>query len=507
MGIWNSNDSKMIEYLEAERVKLWTNLRSVEEEARILKDESRVLKEALNKKTSDYEAEAKQASKKTVEFKNKSEAAKDLITQNLKQSNEFIIAIITAHDSVKALSSQINEIVDSTKINHNAVVEIYQDIQERKEAIKEQVDELQELFGNQSTYTSNINCLETIATNGQEAYAKIDTLHKSILVKKNEIDRLYYEILGYSEKNVETGEETEVQGLKSKLEESYEELKANLIKAQEDLSEFKRKQVQDSITFANQKEGQFTNTLKRWDEELSSLAKKISDLLPNALTAGLSYAYSEKKEAEINQSQALSTEFRTYIIWLVWISLIPFAVSIVSLINNKPFDKVLLDMPRLVVSILPLYIPVLWIAYSANKNLKLSKRLIEEYTHKEVLSKTFEGLSNQIAVIGNDDISSDLRTRLLYNILEVNSENPGKLITDYDKSDHPLMDALDKSVKLTVAVDKLSKIPGFSKLTDVMEQKSKKLLEEKERQAVAGLNMVTTDKKDAAKKEDEEEEE
>ena len=35
--------------------------------------------------------------------------------------------------------------------------------------------------------------------------------------------------------------------------------------------------------------------------------------------------------------------------------------------------------------------------------------------------------------------------------LEVNSKNPGKLISDYNKSDHPLMDVLDldKSIKLT----------------------------------------------------------
>ena len=111
----------------------------------------------------------------------------------------------------------------------------------------------------------------------------------------------------------------------------------------------------------------------------------------------------------------------------------------------------------MVSAILPLYLPLLWFAYVANKNLNLSKRLIEEYTHKEVLSKTFEGLSNQISEIENEDISSELKIKLIHNILEVSSENPGKLITDYNKADHPLFDALEKSVQLANAVEQAIK--------------------------------------------------
>jgi len=132
----------------------------------------------------------------------------------------------------------------------------------------------------------------------------------------------------------------------------------------------------------------------------------------------------------------------------------------------------------------------MWVAYSSNRKLNLSKRLIEEYAHKETLSKTFEGLSHQINNIDDKDISNDLRVKLLYNILEVNSENPGKLISDYDKSDHPLMDALDKSIKLTNAVAKLSNIPGFAKLASSIEKKSQKIFEEQKRKAEAGIDSI-----------------
>jgi len=147
-------------------------------------------------------------------------------------------------------------------------------------------------------------------------------------------------------------------------------------------------------------------------------------------------------------------------------------------LDGVGFEELVFRLPRVVLSVLPLYVPVLWYAYSANKKMNLSKRLIEEYTHKEVLSKTYEGLSKQINDIEDVDISSELKIKLLYNILEVSSENPGKLISDYNKSDHPLMDALEKSTKLSRAVDKLENIPGLGKLSKILDSKSKKILKE-----------------------------
>jgi len=500
MGIWGSDNDDKVAFLEEERIKLWAQLRSLEEKSLVLNDDLRSLKVALDKKTSDYEAEAKQASRKAVEYKNKSEAAKDLISQNLNQSNDFLAEVIKTHDSVKAFNSQILEIVDSAKTNHNDVVEANEDIRARKESIEEKIVELDELFNNHTTYTNNIKALETIAISGQEVSSKVDALHKSILTRKNEIDDLYYEIVGYSEEDPNTGVETEVQGLKHELEGSYEELKANLNKTKEELSDHKKKQIADSIDFANQKEAQFNNTLKRWVDEYSILSEKIRSLLPEALTAGLSHAYELKKKQEIADSENLTKKFIGGIIGMICVSLIPFAVSVYFSYTGKTLEEVITIVPRLVTAILPLYIPVLWLAYSANKSLNLSKRLIEEYTHKEVLSKTFEGLSRQIGDIDDEDISSDLRVRLLYNILEVNSENPGKLITDYNKADHPLMDALDKSVKLGSAVDRLAEFPGMSRLASMMEKKARRIMKENMKRAEEGFDAVSDNEEDEEEK-------
>lgn len=501
MGIFKD---ERVDYLEEERQKLWSQVtslqeqsRGLQEESRILREQSRLLEETLSKKTSDCEAEAKQASRKAVEYKNKSEAAKENATLNLLKTNEILNDIITTHESINALNMQIDEIVGSARSAHNDVVASHDEIKERKVNIEENIAELEKLFSNSSNYANNIQSLQTFATSGQDISTKIDALYKYILNKKTEIDELYYEVIGYTETS-EEGVETPVPGLKNELGEAYNEIKNNLAKTQDELSEHKRKQIADSISFASEKEAQFNNTIKRWEEDYSQLAEQVSDLLPHALTKGLSHAYSEKKKEEVDDTKKLTKKFIGGIIGMICVSMIPFAVSAYFInTETKTLEEVIKIIPRLVVAILPLYVPVLWLAYSANKGLNLSKRLIEEYTHKEVLSKTFEGLSRQIENIKDKEISSELRIKLLYSILEVNSENPGKLITDYNKSDHPLMDALDKSVKLSNTIDKIAEIPGLTKIATMLEKKSKRMLDEKRKKAEAGLEAVSEEKEEA----------
>jgi hypothetical protein len=216
-------------------------------------------------------------------------------------------------------------------------------------------------------------------------------------------------------------------------------------------------------------------------------------LLPKALTAGLSAAYDEKVVTESVYLNSYKNTFSRAILGLVAISLIPFAIDVYLLLGlQKDLLQVLSDTPKLIISILPLYLPVLWIAYSANKKQNLSKRLIEEYTHKGVLSKTFEGLQKQINDL-DDGISEELRVKLLFNLLHVNSENPGKLISDYNTTDHPLMDALNKSSSLGDAIDKLNNIPGFSKIVSSLQKRQKNIILEEDKKVSEGIEKVVKD--------------
>jgi hypothetical protein len=429
-----------LDYLESERIKIWQQI--VE------------LRKEVEKKTSDFENEAKQSAKKSVEYRNKSEAS----SIEARQLHDDIMRI-----SEEIQQSKVGELVNDIKVAHDNFIP-------RTEAVAIRLTELETLFAAYSTYADKLKKLDELTASADDSTIKIETIFKQLVARKNEIDQMYYEIFGYSTTDSKSGETTIVLGLKDELEKSYAELKINFEK------------------FAKQKEEEFNKTFDGWKSQYVATHEKIKTLLPDALTAGLSAAYSKKKSDEITDHKRLEERFAGSVIALIVVSTIPFFVSIYLLTHDATLEETLLKMPRLVLAILPLYIPVMWLAYSFNRKMNLSKRLIEEYTHKEVLSKTFEGLSTQIQNIEDSEISTDLKTRLLYNILEVSSENPGKLISNYNNSDHPLMDALDKSVKLTQAIEHLSKVPGMSKLVGVLDNKAKTILEKEDKKAASGID-------------------
>lgn len=264
----------------------------------------------------------------------------------------------------------------------------------------------------------------------------------------------------------ETGEEKFKKGKDKELEQAYAGLKTKLKDFDESLNTFKECQVEAYELFRSDKNTEFEN-----------LKNEVEKLLPRALTAGLSHAYEEKRKQEEKNKKMSSIGFYVAIALLVLVALLPVGVSIYSiLVNGKSLTEVIENIPKVVCAFIPLYIPALWIAISSNKNVKLSKRLIEEYSHKESLSKTFEGLSKQINNLEDGEASAELRIKLLYNIIQASSENPGNLIKGYHKSDNPMLDVLDKSLALSNSMDKLAKVPGLSKVAEkIIEKKNTKV--------------------------------
>lgn len=453
------------EYLNSEREKLWQKIKEIEDR--------------VEKKTSDFEREAMSASRKCTEYKNKSEKLYEQILTTSSSFNSY------KNDLEKHEQEISKQVLNSTQ-NSDFIHQIASNLENRIKEVDEQIMFINSFINNKDTHIKHLANLENLSERADETKDKIDNFYKSFLSRKKEIDDLYLEIIGT------TDDDSEDNGLKKRLENTYKELNNSFISLKisfDNLGADARKEY-DSLKNDNQKKYQvFFAEMK---SEYTHLYTRIKDLLPTALTAGLSSAYSDKKKDELQTTWRLTITFTIAISGLVIVSLIPFAVSLYSLQHDVKFEDVIYRLPRLAAAILPLYIPFLWIAYSSNKRRNLSKRLIEEYTHKEVLSKTYEGLSQQIKEIEtkDKDIADDLKIKLLYNILEVNSENPGKLISDYNKADHPLMDALDKSVKLANAIDKLAKIPGMSKLTNVIQKKYEKGLEDQESKVTNGLENI-----------------
>lgn len=394
-------------------------------------------------------------------FKNDLEALREAANKNLQ----------TLQDSIKTKAEEASSLwLEIKKIHDDAV---------KSQSALDNLDE-------------KINSIQSIATAIEETQAetqttqsKAEALYKNMRINMDEFEKIYHEVFGYTEDD--NGTQKKIPGLKDHLEAAYTKTSENIEALDNRLDIIKET---FEISFKQAEEAKLKNLHDEWLDKYFELDIHIKSLLPNALTAGLSHAYEEKRKQESIEGSSYQTKFNICIAVMSLFALLPIGVGYYEFHTGKPFNEIITSLPTIVSIILPLYIPTLWLAYFSNKQINLSKRLVEEYSHKEVLSKTFEGLSTQIGSIQKTDLVDELKTKLLYNILEVSSENPGKLITNYNKSDHPLMDALDKSVKLALAVEKLSRIPGFNKIASRLSQSSQAIQEEQAKKAEAGLEIM-----------------
>lgn len=456
-----------LDYLEEERKKLWKEILA-------LKDKF--------KKLQKYTPEEVQ------EILDKSEQ----IDVAQSQIQETLESVVRKNQTISGFLSDITECSEKSTILYTNIETSYKKVEELLQSATKSSNEsigllaqskqtrtdLDAVISDLKIKTQALQDAEVLLTSVSEIKDKIDLTYANINKYFADISKLHKEIYGFSGKN-DDEEEIIITGLKNELDVSYKKLTEEL------------KNLNSEISSAIKSSSDNSKDVRSyWENEHHLLKTQIESLLPGALSAGLSSAYKDKKDNEIEAMKISNIGFNKSIKGLIAVSLIPFAVSIYMLLDGTILEDLILKLPRLVSSILPLYIPIMWMAYSSSKKVNLSKRLIEEYSHKEALSKTFEGLSEQINNIKESHSRDELRAKLLYNLLEVSAENPGKLISDYNNADHPLMDALDKSVKLSEAITKIAKIPGMTKFTTALIEKNKKLNAEMNEKANDGIEVA-----------------
>lgn len=460
MGIFDGNKSEQIKYLEDERKKLWDRIISLEKYTHGLEKE-------VKTRTPETEKEAKEHSKRASEFRNKTEQRLEEAIDLVNKLRDQLNMAIELKAQTELLSINVSEVKDEVELAKIRIDNVNAEFQEKVDSVEKRIAGIDEIFVKYPDLDQEITELETFIQKIEENQKKSSITLNAINTRKTEIDDLHREIFGYTEEDG-SGGKIDVDGKKDELEKAYDKLIEELSAAQKLVD-----------TLRNEYTNKYSDFEKSYKNKYEIIIEEIRKLLPNALTAGLSSAFSKKKEDEERASIQLQKRFSNGIYMLIGISIIPVLVSVAFLFQKIPLDEVIFRLPRLVLAIIPMYIPALWVSYSASKKLNLSKRLIEEYAHKEVLSKTYEGLSNQISNINDKNQSEELKVRLLANFLQASSENPGKLISNYETSDHPVMEALEQSYKLQIAIEKLADIPGLGKIAAILEKSAKRKLEEK----------------------------
>ena len=376
-----------LDYLEEERQKLWAKVNEIEEK---LNNPSTIF--GMRQKASEHKNKAQQSSEAAESYKKNIEALKDSTQKSFEQ-------IKTLRTNIDEQAQTISEKWDKIKdIEIESKVSSFDDLVSKLEKIRSQCEDSEKLLTSSQERTDEIDKYVQEADN---------------LIKK--INKLHEDSKNYTEKNKTT----------------YEDLIEKLDSFDSQLSDLKNKKQEEYK--------EFLETKKLEHREIKS---KIDNLLPDALSAGLASAYEQKRKAEEQEFSRSANYFRRGLVVLGCISLIPLGLVVVLIWRGDDVNSVLLEIAKLVPILVSLYTPATWFSIVSNRQMNFSKRLIEEYTHKEVISKTFEGLSKQAEILEEEGVQ-DLKIKLIRNLIDITTDNPGKLMKGFNEADHPILNIID----------------------------------------------------------------
>ena len=467
------SENVTVEYLDDERKKLWERISVLESlhtkiDSLVIevgnkssKDELSKLATEFDQKLPDHEREAKNASKMIAEYKNKCKSRAEEVeaaSHTIADYQGNLAEIASQYKTLLASQKEANKLLEQIHRVHDTVAEQANDAN----------GSLQVLRNNQATAHELLQAIEESCEAWRDAERsvlstvkpKMEALLENADKDAREIRKVYETVLGSA-------------GLKDKFEKALESFQRNFLSQQRDVKAALVKTREELESLGNDSTERYNKLLEDKESTYTRLKNQIESLLPNALTAGLSSAYQEKRTNEVTERDSAQKTFVWSIVAMSILALLPVIFNGWLLFyHNNPVEDLVANFPFTVILILPLYAPVLWLAYAANKRINQSKRLIEEYSHKEALSKTFEGLSTQVKQLQDTGHSGELSVKLLYNIIKASSENPGELIKGFNKPDNPILDVLDKTVACTESLNKLAEIPGFKTIANRLCQAS-----------------------------------
>lgn len=429
-------------YLDEERIKLWNELRHTQAQLNALMEVAEGDQDAEEKGLRRIGLKAARAFKKIEERESLSESLISQLDAFTNRSKEIAVQAVAVEESLKATDKTIREAEQS-------IGEGLSRCKEGLDSIDGKAEEFEERLETVKKY------VETAENQKDELQEKLDDFsskYDDVNDKHSEISKFHSLLFGYEKSNGEI-----VEGKKQELEKVYNELEQKIVSTKTDAESFESDYKQ-----------RITEFLSSAQTEANALSEKVRGLLPDAMTAGLSAAYLANRQMEEREQETQLGTFKHCILGMMALALLPIAINLfLWLFGGKSFMDILAMLPREVMYILPIYVPLFWLAIFANKRVNLSKRLIEEYKHKEAVSKTYEGLSKQIDELGDDAASRELRTRLLYNTVMLSEKNPGELIKNFNRPDNPLLDVLNQGAKFSEAVAKLKQVPGFDGIANI----------------------------------------
>ena len=282
-----------------------------------------------------------------------------------------------------------------------------------KNQIKNEANELLGELHNQKKEISDLHkylledddeglCLATQFENLKNKISNIDNTHErihqdstgllpEIESSKQEIEEILKESTTSRKKFKESyiklyGEDDSSEGLESKLESLYDK---------------------------------YVNELNTHQSKSEELLAQIEGALSGATNVELSKAFQDQKKS-YTWPKIIWT-----IVFIACISLMVYLASDLDL-NVSGEDKVEYTIEFL--KRLPLFGPLIWLALFSSKQQSQSKRLREEYAHKETITKIYVGHKRQIEKLNDSEAKEELITKLAASTIEAIEFNPSSTL-------------------------------------------------------------------------------
>lgn len=190
-------------------------------------------------------------------------------------------------------------------------------------------------------------------------------------------------------------------------------------------------------------------------ERYTALNDQINSLLPGATSTGLAHAYHEMKTSFDQPIKSANYLFYGAIGTLVVLSILLSVESIggdhiVKFVELTSWESMLQN----ILLKLPVYLPVLWLAFYASKRRSEYHRLQQEYAHKEALAKSYHSYKQQIEALNSED--PEMLQSLIQRSIDTIAFNAAETLDKRHGDKSPLHEVAEKTVS-TVAQTATSK--------------------------------------------------
>lgn len=190
----------------------------------------------------------------------------------------------------------------------------------------------------------------------------------------------------------------------------------------------------------------------------NALNNQIETLLPGATSAGLATAYKDMKES-FDKPIGNATKVYYFSIGLMVLASFIFSIEsiggeqLITFVKFENWDAVLKGL----VSRLPFYGVVIWLAFVASKRRSEYQRLQQEYSHKEALAKSYDSYKTQLESLDKEDKS--MQKEFIMKAIDAISYNASQTLDGRHGDNHPTIDLVGKVLE-TVGEIKEAIKPG-----------------------------------------------